>query len=148
MENFQSKYLDLLRQKLAAMHKMMEATKAANFTGKEADTEKDAQTFVALYEKRANILTRIEQLDDAMALLESDAMEDENFNTAVTEIKTEIRELAGEFITLDKENMSVYQKLSSRLKEDIKKARQSRNINNRYVEDFDAAQGHYFDARN
>jgi len=151
MENLKERCLELLEQKYAALNRMMEITKQAIFTGDEANAEKEAEAFVVLYDRRSNILTRIEKIDDALGLLDpldADDMQDVEFQARVVAYREKAKDIARELVNIDKSNMAVYEKLAGHLKQNMRNVRQNIDLNKRYADDYDSFEGSFLDRKN
>lgn len=149
--NIKEKCLDLMEQKHQALKQMLDLTEKTVFTGEQANAEKEVEAFVALYDRRSNILARIEKIDDALGLVEPlDAadMEDFDFQERVIALRTQTMETVREMVRLDKQNVLVYEKLSEFLKGSMRHVKQSKDINSRYFDDFEGAEGGFLDKSN
>ena len=150
MENLKSRYVELLQEKLDALDSMRQATKAQVFTGDETLLETESEAFVTLYEKRTEVLDRVEKIDAALELLDPlDAgdLEDAAFQAQVIEIRQKMVELAKEMVDMDKANMQIYQKMSDYVQNNLKQARQGADLINGYDDYLDANQGHFVDKK-
>ena len=151
MENLKDRCLELFEQKHAALQRMLDVTKAVTFTNDEANAEKEAEAFIALYERRSNILTRIEKIDDALGLLdplEADDMQDAEFQAKVVAFREQAKDIARKLVEIDKSNMTVYEKLTNYLKENMRSARQNMDLNKKYSDDFEGIEGSFLDRKN
>ena len=151
MENLKEKYLELMGQKYDILVYMLDITKKEVFTGDADKAENEANAFVALYQKRTNVMSRLEKIEDAMSLLdpldEEDA-EDEDFQRQVNDFKSKMKALAKEMLDLDKSNVGAYEKLSAHLKGSMKQVSQTRDLNSRYIDDYHLDNGRILDQRN
>jgi len=151
MENLRDRCLELLEQKHAALQRMLDVTKQVTFTNDEANAEKEAEAFITLYERRSNILSRIEKIDDALGLLdplEADDMQDAEFQAKVVAFREQAKDIARELVEIDKSNMTVYEKLTNYLKENMRSVRQNMDMNKRYSDDFESIEGSFLDRKN
>jgi hypothetical protein len=147
------RYIELMEQKSAVIARVLEITRAVSLTGKEESVEKEADAFSTLYEQREIILRRIPKIEAEMEK-ETDAMSANKLVSEVHQIRIKNivasqKEMATELIALDEANFKVYEKLKSHLAGDLKTVRQSKDVNERYNEDFyDDTRGYYFDKKN
>jgi len=148
-----ARYVELMEQKSAVIARVLEVTRAVSFTGAEDAVEKEADAFSSLYEQREIILRRIPKIEAEMEK-ESIAISANKLVSDVHQIRLNAiivkqKEMASELIALDEANFKVYEKLKSHLAGDLKTVRQSRDVNERYNEDFyDDTRGYYFDKKN
>ena len=150
MENLKDRYIELLQKKFDALNSMREATLEQIFTGDESLVEQEAEAFVALYEKRAEILERVEKIDDALELLdplEAEDLIDTDFQTQAAELRQKMVELAKEMVGLDKANMAAYEKMSAYVRDNMKQARQGQDLIQGYDDYLDANEGHFMDKK-
>lgn len=138
-----SEHLDTLKQKLEAMNMILKATKRLTFTGEgnEEQLEKEAELFSSLYEQRADVITKIQKMDEILT----------KYNTETPEtikITEKIKETAKAIVELDKKHVEISKKHMLFLRGNIKKIRDGRDINNAYVDDTVASSGYYFDRTN
>lgn len=150
MENLKDKYTELLRKKLDALNHMREITVDQVFTGDETLLEKEAEAFIALYEKRSDILSRIEKIDDALELLDpldTEDLDDAYFQAQVMEFRQKMTELAKEMVGLDKANIEVYKKMSAFVRDNMKHTRQSIDLIQGYENYLDSNEGYYMDKK-
>jgi len=151
MDNLKQKCLDLMGQKLDFLNRIVELTRGVTFTGEEANVEAEIEAFVSLYEKRTAIINRIEKIDDAIGLLDpldEDDMQDADFQARVVQYREAGRAIATEMLEMDRANARIYEKLSEHIKDDMKAVRQTREINTKYLDDFESAGGSFLDKRN
>ncbi|MDR2183091.1 MAG: hypothetical protein LBE55_02850 [Clostridiales bacterium] len=150
MENLKGRYIELLQEKLDALNYMREATLGQVFTGDETLVESEAEAFIALYEKRGNVLSRVEKIDDALELLDpldAEDLEDTAFQSQVVGLRQKMVELARDMVNLDKANMDVYKKISAYVKNNMKQARQGLDLIQGYDDYLDANEGHFLDKK-
>ena len=145
-----NEYLDLLNQKLEHLLNMLKATETEKFTGEgsQEQLEEEADRFSDLYEHRANIITSIEKIDEALGLKQMDSESDKAFSAARNEILEKIRETAKTLIELDKKNLEASKKITDFLKGNLKKMREGRGINTAYSDPSQSSSGNYFDQKN
>jgi len=150
MENLRDRYVDLLQKKLDALGSMKEATLAEIFTGDETLVESEAEAFIALYEKRTEILENIEKIDDALELLDpldQGDLDDTDFQARVVGLREKMVDIAREMVDLDTANMVVYQKISAFVRNNMKQARQGMDLIHGYDDYVDANEGHFMDKK-
>lgn len=150
MENLKGRYIELLQEKLDALNYMREATLGQVFTGDETLVESEAEAFIALYEKRGNVLSHVEKIDDALELLDpldAEDLEDTAFQSQVVGLRQKMVELARDMVNLDKANMDVYKKISAYVKNNMKQARQGLDLIQGYDDYLDANEGHFLDKK-
>ncbi|MCL2574435.1 MAG: hypothetical protein FWE34_07790 [Defluviitaleaceae bacterium] len=150
MENLKERYIELLQGKLDALIYMRDVTQSQNFTGDTSKIEKEAEAFIALYEKRSNILARVEKIDDALELLDPlDAtdLDDTEFQAKVMGFRKSMTDLAREMVDLDKANMVVYEKMRGYLRDNLKQVRQGVDLIQGYDDYLDQNQGHFMDKK-
>ena len=139
----QHDYLTLVKEKSTVLERILQITKEYQFTGQKDLVEKEAEEFSELYTRREDIFERAKKLDDALKTTVS-------LNTQTAELARLIEEQNGmvkEILTIDEANMKMYDTFKAHLVSDLKGVVQSKHINERYVDDFEAS-GHYFDKRN
>ena len=143
-------YLDLLNQKLNHLLNMLKATEAEKLTGEGTQEQlaEEADRFSDLYERRASIITSIEEIDKALASKQIDIESDKVFFAAFSEVSEKIKDTAKTLIELDKKNFEIASRLKEVLKGNIKKLREGRGINNAYSDLTNFSSGHYFDKKN
>jgi len=148
-----ARYIELMEQKSVVIARVLEATRAVSFTGDKEAAEKEADAFSSLYEKREIILRSIPKIEAELEK-ESNAMSANKLVSEVHQIRlkniiAKQKEMAAELIALDEANFKVYEKLKAQLAGDLKTVRQSKDVNDRYNEDFyDDTRGYYFDKKN
>jgi ABC-type Zn uptake system ZnuABC Zn-binding protein ZnuA len=150
MENLKEKYLELMGKKLEAMDYMLTVTKDNVFTGEQEAAEKEAEAFIALYEKRSNVMSRIEKIEDALELLDpldSHDMEDKEFQAEVVNFREKMKAVAKEIVEMDKANTTAYEKISTYFKDTMKQARQSIDLISGYDDYYDKNEGHFVDKK-
>ena len=150
MESLKEKCLELMEQKYTSLKRMVDITKQAEFTGLEANAEKEVEAFVSLYERRTNILESIEKIDDAIGQLdplEASDMEDEDFQARVVSYRERMKEIAVEMLALDRANTVVHEKLNVYLKDNMRRVRQSKDLSSRYSDEFEMPGGSLLDKK-
>ena len=150
MENLKDRYIELLQKKFDALNSMREATLEQIFTGDETLVDQESEAFIALYEKRAEVLERVEKIDDALELLdplEAEDLTDKDFQARAAELRRKMTELAKEMVDLDKANMAAYEKMSAHVRDDLKQARQGQELLHGYDDYLDANEGHFMDKK-
>jgi C4-dicarboxylate-specific signal transduction histidine kinase len=156
MTDSQKQYIDLLNQKLDALTKIFDITKNAVFTGEEEHFEQEAENFAALYEKRANIIARIEKIEVRLSAIAKDcAIDDKSsknkeFTKARKTIKDKATTIRDDILALDKNNTEISQKLMNFLKGGMKKLRDGKDISSKYVDAYQqySTAGYYVDRKN
>ena len=127
----------LLQDKLNALLEMLKLTKETVITGVGEDESliEEVEAFAMLYDKRAVLITKIEELDAALP--------------PMSDIKgplvDKIRETAKVISDLDKSNTDAANRLMSFVKGNLKTIRNGRGINNAYVDSDEGLSGYYFD---
>jgi len=151
MENLKEKCMDLMAQKIDLLNRIVALTRAEKFTGNEDNVEAEVGAFIDLFEKRTAIIARIEKIDDALGLLdpfdETDLF-DNQFQDNIVNFREQARAIATEMIALDRANAAAVEKLSMHLKQNMKNIRQTREINHRYLDDFETTGGSFLDKKN
>ena len=152
MGSLRERYIELLGQKLKALNLMLEVTQNEVFTGNDDLAEREAEAFVTLYGRRTSILSDIEKIDDAIELLEpldAQDIEEPEFQEQIVGFREKMKAIAKEMLELDKANMAAYEKISTFFKGNMKHVRQTKDLNNRYIDNLDAfTDGHLLDKRN
>jgi len=155
MDDRKQQYLDIINQKLDALHKMLEATKRLEISGEgEEDVlELEAERFSSLYEQRAEIFKRIEKMDEELAELKDlespETDEADEFVRTRKLIVDKIREMAKELAALDKEHIEASKKITAYLRTNLKQIRDGRDVSNAYTTDtHESSSGYYFDRTN
>lgn len=150
-------YLAILNQKLDALTKMLEATKRLNLTGEgdEENLEREAELFTSLYEQRADVITKIQKMDEALerseyvvvGLLE-DLDKDKNFAKARQTIIDRLKETAKAMVDLDKQHLTMSENLMSFVRGNLKKIRDGRDASTAYTDTQGSTSGYHFDKTN
>lgn len=133
---------DLLKQKLDALIMILEATERLKLTG-EGDDDKilqEAELFSSLYEQRAEVITKIQKLDEELSRHEE--------VKADKKLLTKIKNTAEKIAELDKKNLEVSEKFKVFLQGNLKKIRDGRDVSNAYVDENLSTSGYYFDRTN
>jgi hypothetical protein len=139
-------YLNLLNQKLELLLNMQSITQKAEFSGEgdEELLEMETERFVRLYERRAKLMTKIEQTDAALASYKN--MEsDKELARLRGSIEDKMKEAAKAVLEFDKRNMEFSSKFMLFVKGNLKKIRDGRGVNNAYTDIKGATSGYYFD---
>ena len=141
-------FLELMEKKTVALEKILGITKATVFSGEVGSAEADAEAFAILYERRENILKRVEKADAAMK--ELDLLEDvsDDFPKRFAVMKAKQRDIAEQLLALDKANMKAYDIIKAHLQGGLKTVRQTRDVNEKYLDGYDDTEGYYFDKKN
>ena len=150
MENLKERYIQLLQEKLDALYHMRDVTINQVFTGDEAHVEAEAEGFINLYEKRGEVLERVNKIDAALELLDppdAEDPEDTAFQEQVLDLRQKMTALAKEMVEMDKANIAMHEKISLALKGSMKQARQSMDLLHGYDDYIDAGEGHYVDKK-
>ena len=139
------KHLEILSQKQHELAKILNATKQLKLTGEGDDEnmEREAELFTSLYEERADVIAKIQKMDEDLAQFEDNWADD----IAAQEIIAKIKETAKGIADLDKEHLVVSDKLMEFLKKNIKKIRNGRGVSSAYT-DPESSSGYYFDSAN
>ena len=148
------RYLELMEQKNAVIERVLEITGSVVFTGAKDASEKEAEAFAELYERREIVLRSIPKIDAALAA-ESEAMGlppggelvSEQYRERLHTIIVKQKEMAAKVLAMDEANTKIYEKLKVHLAGDLKNVRQTMDLNERY-DDFDSNQSYYFDKKN
>jgi hypothetical protein len=139
-----------MEEKTAVLERILAITKEAVFTGKQTEAEKEADSFVTLYERRTNILKRIEKIDaalktEAMGLPPMDKPE---YMAKLTTIKDAQKAIAAQLLALDEANVKTYEQIKAHIQNGLKTVRQTIDVNEKYLDMFEPDQGSYFDKKN
>ena len=147
MDDRKKEYLDVLNQKLDALTKVLNSTKRLKLTGEgeSEQLEQEAEAFSSLYEQRANVITKIEKMDESLAQFK-DLENDKQFAKVRQPVVDKIKKTAKAIAELDKKNIEISNKLMEFLKGNLKKIRDGRDINNAYTEDHVSTSGYHFDS--
>jgi len=141
----QQQFVELLKQKLAALHGMVEITSKLELTG-EGDGDKiadEAERFSLVYEQRAVIVAKIQKLDFVIDSLKEDFKDSKD----VEEVMQKIREAAKTLVEMDRKNIEASAKLTVFLRDNLKKMKDGKDLNHRYSELGDMTSGHRFDSK-
>ena len=132
---------DILKQKLEALVNILEATKLLEITGEgdEEQLEREAQLYSSLYEQRANVITKIQNMDEELAKFENVVPD--------KKISAKIAETAKAIVELDRKHLVDSEKLTAFLRGNIKKIRDGRDVSNAYG-DHHTTSGYHFDKTN
>ena len=139
-------YISVLREKSDIMLNLLEATTILEFSG-EGDEEavlQEAEVFSALYERRADIFSAIEKIDESLAEF-IDLEEDLALAKTTKPIIDGIKETAKTLIELDKKNIQASEKIMTFLRNNLKKMRDSRGASNAYSAPTGST-GYHFDS--
>lgn len=139
-------YLSILRQKLDALTKMLEATKRLDITaeGDDDNMVREAELYASLYEQRADMIVQIQKMDEALSLYKD---LEEKFAKASQPVLDKIKETARAMVELDKAHMEKSGKILQSLGLNLKKIRDGRDINNAYL-DMSNTSGYHLDTKN
>lgn len=139
-----SSLVDYLNQKREMLNEMLFLTKSVRFNG----TDTDAENYIALVEKRQEIMDKIHNLD-----MEAD-FSPEKIDTLPIGLSKDagllwdnIKSLAAQIIELDKELLEKAEGIVNNLKGNMKTMQEGKSIRNIYSEDMTAYNGYYFDKR-
>lgn len=139
-----SSLVDYLNQKREMLNEMLFLTKSVRFNG----TDTDAENYIALVEKRQEIMDKIHNLD-----MEAD-FSPEKIDTLPIGLSKDagllwdnIKSLAAQIIELDKELLEKAEGIVNNLKGNMKIMQEGKSIRNIYSEDMTAYNGYYFDKR-
>ncbi|MCL2168664.1 MAG: hypothetical protein FWB74_01400 [Defluviitaleaceae bacterium] len=150
-----ARYLELMEQKNAVVERVLELTRKQVFTGAADAAESEAEAFSELYERREIVLRSIPKIEaslkhesEVMGLPPGGHLVSEKYRAQLEEIISRQKGMATELIELDEANFKVYEKLKSQIMGDLKNVRQSKNLNERYLDDTYDTQGYYFDKKN
>ena len=141
-------HLELLNKKTAFLERILELTKNTKLTGNLDDMEREIADFSHLYERRSIIMNGIHDADEKIAALDIQEKPGAEYLITLAAINSKQKKIAAELIELDKANMLVYKKLSEHIKGDLKNVRQTMDVNEAYMDDFESLQGYYFDKKN
>ena len=137
-------HLGLLKQKLDALTKILEATRLMELTEGEVsedDLEREVELFASLYEQRAEVIAKIQKMDEALARYKGES-------PASEKITGKIRDTAKAIFELDKKHIAASERLKASLSGNLKKIRDGRDVSNAYYDDGISTSGHYFDRTN
>jgi len=151
MDDREQEYLDVLNQKLKALLTILKLTEQTKVTGEgdEDQLYQEAENYATLYERRANIITKIEEFDKIIANHINNGIEEDKKIAAESKTLADKMKSAVKSVTeLDKKNMAASEKLMGFLKGNIKKMRDGRGVNNAYIDMQGASSGNYFDSSN
>ncbi|MBE6012797.1 hypothetical protein [Anaeropeptidivorans aminofermentans] len=139
-----SSLVDYLNQKREMLNEMLFLTKSVRFNG----TDTDPENYIALVEKRQEIMDKIHNLD-----MEAD-FSPEKIDTLPIGLSKDagllwdnIKSLAAQIIELDKELLEKAEGIVNNLKGNMKTMQEGKSIRNIYSEDMTAYNGYYFDKR-
>jgi hypothetical protein len=149
------RYLELMEQKNSVIERILSITREVSLTGERDLVEKEAEAFVVLYERRDNIIKRIEKIDEALKA-ESKAMGlppggdlvSEKYRQQLEAIIEKQRDMVAALLVLDAANIKAYDKMKQAVTGDLKRVRQNIDLNTRYMGDIDGHQGFLFDKKN
>ena len=146
-----------MEQKSAVIARVLELTRAQIFTGTPESAEAESDAFSELYERREIVLQSMTKLESqlqeeaqAQAITPGQPLIDANLNEQLKQIVANQKEMATTLIALDEANFKAYEKIKSHLVGDLKNVRQTKDVNERYSDNFyfNEEQGHYFDKKN
>ena len=149
MNGSKEEYLELLNQKMANLQKMLEITEKAQFTGKGARDvlAEEAEAFAALYEKRARIVKKIENIENKLSSYK-DVKDDPSIANDTTFIREKTKETVATIMALDKKNIVLSAKFMEFLKNNLKQIRNHKGASGAYTDDIVSTSGSYFDGKN
>lgn len=150
MDERKQEYLDTLKEKSQALIIMLEATERVIITGNGDDEQlmQEAEFISSLYEQRADVITRIQKMDETLAQLK-DLEKDMALSKLCKPVTDKIKETAKAIVELDKKNIMASEKLTTFLKGGLKKVRDGRDVSSAYnISTPAASTGHYFDRTN
>jgi len=132
---------DILKQKLNALVKIREATQRLEITGEgdEEQLEREANLYSSLYEQRADVILRIQKMDEELARFKNVKPD--------KDILSKIAENAKAIVELDRKHLAASEKLMAFMKGSIKKIRDGRDVTNAYGA-HQATSGYHFDSTN
>jgi predicted transcriptional regulator len=137
-----------MEEKTAIFQKVLDVTRPIVLTGDFERVEYEAQAFSNLYQRRENILSAIEKIDTQMNTFGEPERFDAEYAIQLAVINDKQRKIAAELIEIKKKNMAMYEKIKEHIKGDLKNVRQTMDVNEAYMSDFDTAGGRYFDQKN
>jgi len=149
----QRQHLELLKQKLDALERMLNVSKKSNFTCKKEVSDQEADAFVDLMQKRDNILAKIEKIDyniaNVVAMLQCMTFEQSTYELEKEQLDSLIKVVAGKIIDIDKINNNAAAQIFEYLKENVKQVRQTKVLTSKYNPDDDyRGLGYYLDKKN
>ena len=130
----------LTRQKLALLTEIWELTKAETFTGKPNVLEEETNRFSALYEKRAVLFARVQELDRRL--------EAEPPETDDEPLAQEIRQTMQNILAQDKAYAVVAQGLMTHIKNGMRDLRLGKAASTKYQTEYTVGGGLHYDSRN
>jgi hypothetical protein len=139
-------HIKLLNDKTQSLEHILKISQDVLLTGTANAAEKEAEAFVSLYHRRENILKHIMDIDNALKNLPPLT---EGAIEAAKAINRH-REIAGQLLELDEANMKSYELIKSHLAENIKGVRQTRDVNEKYLDEYDGfgETSYLFDKKN
>jgi len=140
--------MELMEQKTDILQKILDITRPILLTGDPDNIDYEAQAFVNLYQRRENILVGVEKIDAQIAALNLPEQLGAEYVIQLAVINDKQKKIATELIELDKANMAIYEKLKEQVKGDLKNVRQTKDVNEAYMDAFDSPQGYLFDKKN
>ena len=150
MDGRKQEYLNILNQKLDSLLNMLKATQILQITGEGDDDNlvNEAELYSSLYEQRAEVIKKIEKMDEKLVQYD-DIKDNADLVKARSPIIDKIKAAAKEMAELDKKHLESSKKLTKFLRDELKKIRDGRDINNAYnFEAYEALSGSYFDKTN
>jgi len=130
----------LTKQKLALLKEVLVITKAETFTGAHAALEDETDRFADLYEKRAQLLARVREINH---LLETQPLETDDELLA-----TEIRQTIQDILKQDEAYAVVAKGLMTRIKSGMKDLRLGKEVSTKYQTEYTVGGGLHYDSRN
>ena len=139
------RYTELLNTKLKIVTQIYAATKRLKITGEGSDEEieREISLYSSLYEQRADLIKRIQKIDEEIAVLKNNGLAD---SKEAADIISKIKKAAKGTVDLDKQYMEISAKFSAFVKSNLKKIRDGRDMSNAYTDpDMYSQSGNYFD---
>ncbi|MCL2015875.1 MAG: hypothetical protein FWG68_06460 [Defluviitaleaceae bacterium] len=141
-------YGEILAQKLKALTLIFDATKRANFTteGDKEHTLQEIERFASLYEQRADIIAKIQQMDEQLAKNDKKMSETKENLATIAKIK----ETAKAIAEMDKINNKTAEEFRVFVKKGLKNIRDGRDVSTAYndIETRGDTSGYFFDKAN
>jgi hypothetical protein len=137
-----------MEQKATVLERILTLTREHVFTGNPDLFDKEAEAFVDLYQRRDDLLKRAIKANATLESIGPPTSGCKYLEKSLEEIRAKHIAIATELMALDVENAKVYETLKARIQGDMRDVRQTMDLNERYLDSHEPAQGFYFDKKN